>query len=148
MDQREIMYKVEQLLEDSKTGVLATIEKDGTPRMRWMTPIILKGRPDVLFAVTSPDFGKVLQLVMHPDVEWMIQTRSLNEVVNLRGKINVLDNPAIKSEVMEHLAKRLTVFWKVNTEKTDFIVLETIIKEATYFQPMKGHKETVQFLHS
>jgi uncharacterized pyridoxamine 5'-phosphate oxidase family protein len=93
MDQREIMYKVEQLLEDSKTGVLATIEKDGTPRMRWMTPII-------------------------------------------------------KSEVMEHLAKRLTVFWKVNTEKTDFIVLETIIKEATYFQPMKGHKETVQFPHS
>ncbi len=145
MNQHEIMYKIEQLLEDSKTGILATVDKKGNPRMRWMTPTILKGRPNVLFAVTSPDFVKVVQLGIHPEVEWMIQTRSLNEVVNLRGKINILDNPAIKSEVMEHLAKRLTVFWRVNIEKTDFIVLETIIEEVTYFQPMKGHKETVHF---
>jgi pyridoxamine 5'-phosphate oxidase len=145
MDQHEIMYKVEQLLEDSKTGVLATIATDGKPRMRWMTPTILKGRPGVLFAVTSPDFTKIVQLESHPDVEWMIQTRSLNQVVNLRGKINVIDNPSLKSEVMEHLARKLTVFWKVNTEKTDFIVLETVLSEATYFQPMKGTKEHVRF---
>jgi general stress protein 26 len=148
MNQHEIMYKVERILEDAKAGVLATIDKNGNPRMRWMTPTTLKGRPNVLFAVTAPDFGKVVQLDAHPEVEWMIQTRALDQIVNLRGKINILDNPAIKSEVMEHLAKRLTVFWNVNTEKTDFIVLETIINEATYFQPMKRHKETVQFSHS
>jgi pyridoxamine 5'-phosphate oxidase len=148
MNQHEIMYKVERILEDAKAGVLATIDKNGNPRMRWMTPTTLKGRPNVLFAVTSPDFGKVVQLDAHPEVEWMIQTRALDQIVNLRGKINILDNPAIKSEVMEHLAKRLTVFWKVNTEKTDFIVLETIINEAVYFQPMKRHKEIVQFSHS
>lgn len=145
MDQQELMYKVEQLLEDSKTGVLATLSQDGTPRMRWMTPTVLKGRTNALFAITSPDFGKVMQLTLHPDVEWMIQTRSLNQVVTLRGKINVLDNPSIKAEVMESLAKRLTVFWRVNTEKTDFIVLETVISEATYFQPMKGQRETIRF---
>ncbi len=145
MDQHEFLYKVEQLLEDSKTGVLATLAQDGTPRMRWMTPTILKGRPNALFAITSPDFGKVMQLTQHPDVEWMIQTRSLNQVVSLRGQINVLDNPSIKSEVMESLAKRLTVFWRANTEKTDFVVLETIISEATYFQPMKGQRETIRF---
>lgn len=145
MEQHELMYTVEQLLEDSKTGVLATIDKDGNPRMRWMTPIILKGRPGALFAVTSPDFEKIVQLATRPEVEWMIQTRTLTQVVNLRGKINVLDNPSIKAEVMEHLAKKLTVFWKVNTEKTDFIVLETVIQEATYFQPMKGQKEIVRF---
>lgn len=145
MKQHEIMYKVERILEDTQTGVLATVDKDGKPRMRWMTPAVLKGRPDVLFAITSPDFEKVIQLDTHPEVEWMIQTRTLNQVVNLRGKINVLDNPAIRSEVMEHLARKLTVFWRVNTEKTDFIVLETIIEEATYFQPMKGYKTTVRF---
>jgi len=145
MDQQELMYKVEQLLEDSKTGVLATLSQDGTPCMRWMTPTVLKGRTNALFAITSPDFGKVMQLTLHPDVEWMIQTRSLNQVVTLRGKINVLDNPSIKAEVMESLAKRLTVFWKVNTEKTDFIVLETVISEATYFQPMKGQREIIRF---
>lgn len=145
MDQHDMMYKVEQLLEDSNTGVLATVDNDGKARMRWMTPTVLKGRPGVLFAVTSPDFAKVVQLASHPDVEWMIQTRSLQQVVNLRGKINVIDNPSLKSEVMEHLAWKLKVFWKVNAEKTDFIVLETVITEATYFQPMKGIKETVRF---
>lgn len=145
MNQHEVMYKVEQILEDTTTGVLATVDKDGTPRMRWMTPAVLKGRPDVLFAITSPDFDKVTQLDDHPAVEWVIQTRTLNKVVNLRGKINVLDNPAIRSEVMEHLARKLTVFWRINTGKADFIVLETIIEEATFFQPMKGDKETVHF---
>ncbi len=145
MDQHEIMYKIEQILEDSRTGILATIDADGKPRMRWMTPAILKGRPDVLFAVTSPDFAKITQLRSHPDVEWMIQSRALDRIVNVRGKINVLDNPSIRSEVMGHLGKRLTVFWKVNIEKTDFIVLETIIEEATYFRPMKGYKATVRF---
>ena len=145
MNQHEIMYKVEQILEDAHAGVLATIDDQGNPRMRWMTPAVIKGRPDVLFAVTSPDFQKVVQLNQHADVEWMIQTRALDQLVNLRGKINILDNPSIRSEVMEQLAKQLTVFWRVNTEKTDFIVLETIIEEATYFRPMKGYKETVRF---
>lgn len=145
MNQHEIMYKVGQILEDSRAGVLATIDEHGNPRMRWMTPAVVKGRPDVLFAVTSPDFHKVVQLNAHADAEWMIQTRALDQVVNLRGKINVLENPSIRSEIMEHLAKQLTVFWRVNTEKTDFIVLETIIEEVTYFRPMKGYKETVRF---
>ena len=145
MNQHEMMYKVEQILETTPTGVLATIDNNGNPRMRWMTPAVIKGRPDVLFAITSPDFAKVMQLNAHADVEWMIQTRALDQIVNLRGKINVLDNPAIRSEVMEQLAKKLTVFWRVNTERTDFLVLETIIAEATFFRPMKGYKETVRF---
>ncbi|MBD3308449.1 pyridoxamine 5'-phosphate oxidase family protein [candidate division KSB3 bacterium] len=145
MTQQEVMYTLEQILEDAKAGILATVDKDGKPRMRWMTPTVLRGRPNALFAVTSPEFGKIAQLDAHADVEWMIQTRALDQIVNLKGKINVLDNPAIRSEVMEYLAKRLTVFWRVNTERTDFIVLETVIEEGTVFRPMKGVKETVQF---
>ena len=145
MNQNEMMYKVEQILEDARAAILATIDEQGNPRMRWMTPALVRGRSGALFAVTSPDFHKVVELNAHADVQWMIQTRSLDQVVNLKGKINVIDNPSIRSEVMEHLARQLTVFWRVNTENTAFIVLETIIEEATYFRPMKGLKETVTF---
>lgn len=145
MTKHEVMYKVEQILETTHAGILATLDQDGKPRMRWMTPAILRERAGVLFAVTSPDFEKVMQLETHPEVEWMIQTRALDQIVNLRGKMNLLDNPSIRSEVMEHLGKQLTVFWRVNPEKTDFIVLETVIEEATFFRPMKGYKETVHF---
>lgn len=145
MNQNEMMYKVEQILESARAAVLATIDEQGNPRMRWMTPAVVRGRSGALFAVTSPDFQKIVELNKHAEVQWMIQTRALDQLVNLKGKINVLDNPSIRSEVMEHLAKQLTVFWRVNTESTDFIVLETIIEEATYFRPMKGYKETVTF---
>ncbi|GAK50776.1 pyridoxamine 5'-phosphate oxidase-related FMN-binding protein [Candidatus Moduliflexus flocculans] len=145
MTQHELMYKVEQILDDVHTGVLATIDEQGNPQMRWMTPSLIKGRPNVLFAITSPHFRKVVQLNANARVQWMIQTRAVDEVVNLRGKINVLDNPAIRAEVMEQLGKQLAIFWRVNSEHTDFIVLETIIEEATYFRPMKGVKDTVSF---
>jgi len=145
MTQQELMYKVEQILEDVRTGILATIDEQGNPQMRWMTPSLIKGRPNVLFAVTSPHFRKVVQLNANAKVQWMIQTRAIDEVVNLRGTINVLEHPSIRAEVMEQLGKQLTVFWRVNSEHTDFIVLETIIEEAIYFRPMKGAKETVSF---
>ena len=145
MDQREMMSKIEQLIEDAKTAILATAGKDGAPHMRWMTPVVVKGRPGTIFAVTSPHSPKAAQLGSHPEVEWMIQTRALDQIVNVKGKINPLDNPSIKMEVIESLGKRLTAFWKINAEKMDFIVLETIIEEATYYSPMKGKKETVKF---
>ncbi len=145
MNSHEVMYKVEQILENSRAGVLATLDKQGNPRMRWMTPSVVRGRPGFLFAVTSPDFEKVVELDVHADVQWMIQTRALDQVVNLKGTMTVLDSPSIRSEVMEHIAKRLTVFWRVNTEHTDFIVLETHIEKATYFRPMQNYKETVRF---
>ncbi len=145
MNSHEIMYKVEQILEETHAGVLATIDKQGNPRVRWMTPSVVRGRPGFLFAVTSPGSEKVVQSHVHADVQWMIQTRTLDQIVTLKGTIAVLENPSIRSEVMEHLAKQLTVFWRVNPDKTDFIVLETHIEQAIYFRPMKNYTETVRF---
>ncbi|MCP4404008.1 MAG: pyridoxamine 5'-phosphate oxidase family protein, partial [bacterium] len=113
MNQNEMMYKVEQILENTRVAVLATIDEQGNPRMRWMTPAVVRGRSGALFAVTSPDFHKIVELNAHADVQWMIQTRALDRVINLKGKINVLENPSIRSEVMEHLGRQLTVFWRV-----------------------------------
>ena len=45
---------------------------------------------------------------------------------------------------MEAVGKKLTAFWKVNSTM-DFIILETVIEEATYLSPMKGIREVVHF---
>ena len=145
MTKKELIERVLFTLEDSKTGVLATTDADGHPRMRWMTPLIIPLCPNALYAVTSPNFAKTLQLEKHPDVEWMLQTRSLSEVIYLRGKINMIDNPSLKAEIIEVIGKRLHNFWKIENKKTDFIILETIIDEGIYFLPMKGKKEIVSF---
>jgi general stress protein 26 len=145
MDKRQLMNRVEEILEDAKAAVLTTVDEEGRPQVRWMTPTVLKGREGFLYTVTTPKTRKLVNLEGQPVVEWMIQTRALTEVVNLRGIMREVDNPALKAEVLEEVGARLTVFWKINPEKTDFVITETMIGEASYFKPMKAEKIIVQF---
>ena len=145
MNQQELMNKLDAVIEDAKSAVLATSDSKGTPCLRWMTPIVLKWRPATLFCFTRPDTQKIEHIEAHPQVEWLIQNRALTEIINVRGTVTALDNPALKNEIIEKLGPRLTMFWKVDLEKTDFVVLETIIHEATYYQPIKCVRETVKF---
>jgi pyridoxamine 5'-phosphate oxidase len=78
-------------------------------------------------------------------VQWIFQTRSLDKIINVEGKVNLLDNPSIRSEVLEVVGPRLVAFWKINVDERDLLVLETVIEKATYYLPMKGTKETVIF---
>jgi len=145
MDHREIMNKVDHLLDEGRTALLATTDGKGQPHMRWMTPTVLKWRPNTLFAFTSPASQKVRHLQAHREVAWMVQDRALNEIIHLRGVMNVVDNPALRTELMEVLGSHLLVLWKANVDETEMVVLETVIKQAVYFVPMKGFRELVSF---
>lgn len=145
MNPNEMMRTIDRIIEIARTAVLATVDGEGRPHMRWMTPAVLKGRPGAIYAVTSPRFAKSAHLDGHPNVAWMFQTPALDEVVTVTGHIEKIDNPALKTELMDALGKRLRVFWKVSQEQTDFIVLETIIERAEHFRPMIGQKEAVVF---
>jgi general stress protein 26 len=145
MDKAEMMSKIEQLLDVSKCAVLATISEDNKPRLRWMTPTILQGEKHTLYAVTSSGFQKVKHMIHNENVSWMIQNKELNEIVTLYGKMNIIDNPSLKTRIMEKIGHRLHVFWSLNQDSIEFIVLETVIEEAVYFRPLKSLKETVKF---
>jgi pyridoxamine 5'-phosphate oxidase len=145
MDRQELLNKLDHVLEDARAGILATTDSEGKPHIRWLTPTVLKGREGFLFAVTRPGSKKVKQLGENPQAEWMIQSRELNEIINIRGTIEIIDNPALKTEIMEVMGSRLTAFWKVDLDKTEFVVLETRIMEAIYYQPMTGSRERIRF---
>lgn len=144
MKKHEMINLIEKLIEESGAGILAVVGSDGKPHLCWMTPATMKGRPGAIFAVTAYDAAKREHLNKEPHAEWMFQSKSLNEIIKVRGIVNVLDNPAIKSEVMQTLGKRLHVFWKIN-HNTDYVVLETLIEEAVYMKPLAEIKETVVF---
>jgi general stress protein 26 len=145
VNQQELMNKLAGILEDAKAGILSTIGQDGKLHLRWMTPVLLKDRKGVIFSVTSLHSKKVQQIMQNPEVTWMIQTRSLAQVITLKGKTNILDNPSIKSEILESVGDRLTMFWKLNEDLNEFVVLETVIEEAEYYQPMKAVSQLVEF---
>lgn len=142
MTKTEILGALDAIIDDAQVGVLATTDPEGRPAMRWMTPTTVRGRPGYLYSVTSPQFRKIRHLADSPNVEWMFQTPELNRIVTVRGRMSVIDNPQLKSEVLESLGRRLEVFWRVN-EKTDFIVLETVVDQISVFHPMKHARDSV-----
>jgi len=142
MTKTEIVGALDDVIDTAQVAVLATIDPEGRPAMRWMTPATVRGRPGYLYAVTSPQFRKVRHLQSCPAVEWLFQTPELNRIVTVQGRMSIIDNPQLKSEVLESIGRRLEVFWRVN-EKTDFIVLETAIDRISVFHPMKQVRDTV-----
>jgi pyridoxamine 5'-phosphate oxidase len=146
MTSQELMNKVDSILEESRAGILATVDEDGHPRMRWLTPIVLRNRPGVVYSFTMAKSLKTKHINKFSDVEWIFQTRTLTEVVNLSGKAKIVTDPALKSELLEIIGNKLNVFFKANPNKDDFVVLMTVIDSGTYFKPMKARRETVKFI--
>jgi pyridoxamine 5'-phosphate oxidase len=145
MEKQELISKIESIIEDSKAGILATSDPQGKIHLRWMTPAVLKYQPDAIYCFTVPDSEKLKQINANNKVGWMIQTRDLMEIVNIQGTVNIINTPATKSELLETLGPRLNTFWKANARSEEFVILETKIHLATYYQPMKAIQEIVIF---
>jgi hypothetical protein len=98
-----------------------------------------------VYALTAPRFSKVVHVRAHARVEWMFQTPTLDEVISIRGLLNVVENPSLRSEVLEVLGPRLQTFWKLAHDARDLVVLETVADEAVRYLPMQGKKDIVRF---
>ena len=113
MDQQKFISKLAEIIDASNAGILSTRDENGITHIRWMTPILIRGRKGVIYAVTPQNSRKVQHILHNPDVTWMIQTRSLSQVINIYGKTNVIENPSLKTELLETVGDRLTMFWKL-----------------------------------
>ena len=138
MDSRSMLDTLDRVLERSKIAILATVDPEGRPHMRWMTPGRVRGRNRYLYAVTSPDFRKTSEIRANPSVEWMVQSLGLGEIVTVKGTMRMIDNPSVKAEVLEAIGKHLATFWKLNPDEGKLVVLETAIEEIWYSSPETG----------
>jgi general stress protein 26 len=144
MEIGEAFGRLENILSEVKVGILSTVDDQGKPHMRWMTPIVAKGRKGCLYAVSSPRFRKVAEIEACPDVAWLFQTKALDEIMLVRGKICAIDNPQLKSEIIEGIGRNLEIFWRTNPNESEMVVLETTIEEIEYQLPLKGRREIVK----
>lgn len=125
------------LLDTVRAGVLCTLSEDGYPHSRWMTAAVLPRVSDCLYAVTTAGSAKVREIDLCDRVQWCFQSMTLGEIVSLRGRAAVLNNPALKAEVLEALGPNLTNFWRVNPDPAKLVVIETVIERARLFRPME-----------
>ena len=140
MELNTLLDVMERVLDGSHTAVLSTVDAEGHPHSRWMVPTVLRGQPGTLYAVTAPKFAKVEHIAAQPRVSWLIQSKSLSDVVEINGKAQIIDNPALKSDVLEALGPNLSAFWTVNHDESELVVIETAIELISHFQPMKGER--------
>jgi general stress protein 26 len=145
MNKCDFLKAADVLLSEVRTAVLATVSSDNEPRMRWMSPVFLKGHDDCLYCVTSPSFNKTGDLKSNKTVQWMIQSKTLDRIITLNGKIDIVENISLRAEVIEKLGTALTPFWTVNENTSDIVVLETEVSSGVIFYPSKGRKEYASF---
>jgi general stress protein 26 len=145
MDRNQIVNKIEEILEDAKTGIMTTINEESKPSLRWMTPAILKYPAPAIYCFSIPRCEKLKHIAANKNVVWMIQRRDLREIVKIEGTAKIIDNPATKGELLERIGTRLETFFKANANSEEFVVIETVIQKAEYYMPIKGIVETIVF---
>ena len=92
MQTQQLLNKFQEILDDVKTGVLATSDSSGRTHMRWMTPVVSSHRAGAIFAFSVPGTSKIEQIEATGNAEWMIQRKDLTEIINLHGPTRVVDN--------------------------------------------------------
>jgi len=105
-----------------------------------MTPAMVKGRDDALYAVTAASFPKVRDLAAQPLVSWMLTSSKTREIFSFRGKITLVEDPRFKSELLEEIGRGLETFWRLNDDPSDLVVLETRLTSGEYFNPKTADK--------
>jgi pyridoxamine 5'-phosphate oxidase len=146
MDKNKMLATIQRLIDDARAAVLCTTGKNSEPYARWMTPVLASQRESKIYCFATPDSRKIAQIKNNPAAHWLLQSKDLTEVVNITGRCEIIDNPALRSEMLEILGLRLSAFWRANPQSENFIVLETTIESAEYMKPMAGKRETVKFV--
>lgn len=141
MSTNRLMSLIDSLIEDAKAAVLATVDTNGVPHLRWITPGRIADRPGYLYMITAHDLNKVAQAKAHPEASILLQSRQLDQVLHLQGVLAVLENPVIRNATLERVSSMLHAFWKTGSPDRELIVLEFRITEALFYLPMSGVKE-------
>jgi len=143
MTKEELMKKFRQVLEESPQALLATVTSEGYPAMRYMSPAMVKGNDNALYAVTAASFPKVKDLSSNPLVSWMLVSPKTREIFSFRGRITLIEDPRFKSELLEEIGRGLETFWRLNDDASDLVCLETRLVSGEYFNPKTAEKVQV-----
>lgn len=138
MSQNSSLGSIEKLLEEVRVGILVTVDAEGKPRMRWMTPVFIPRLKGAIYAVTSVESRKAGQIRANPSVSWMFQTPALDRVGTVSGKARLVQDPLLSAEVLEAIGPRLEVFWGYAGNPRNLVVVETEIESAEFFKPRFG----------
>jgi general stress protein 26 len=138
MSRKHANYVVDltkKMADGTRPGVLATVDENGAPHLRWMATLSLHDFP-LLYTITSPISRKIQHIVEHPQVSWMFSNEEMNVIVNLRGNARIVTDSAKIQQVWKMLEdKSRAYFLSISTEGAGFAVIETEIEDIDCIVP-------------
>ncbi len=124
-----------QLADGNRPGVLATVDLDGMPQLRWMSTISLRDFPH-LYALTSPTSRKIAHIRRNPRVSWMFTTDSSSMVVNLTGKASLITEKSAVNRIWRMIENKTNAYFlSLDTDSDGVAVIDTEIEDIECIVP-------------
>ncbi len=139
MNSRELLRRIQTLIHNSTggrgIGILSTTGRDHHPHATWMGTLASPSL-DRLITMTSPDSRKTQNILENPRVEWLFTSRSMSELVYLRGNARILKDPnLIKTAWNQMPDKSRAYFLSQQDVGITFFIIETRVDAIEYRLP-------------
>ena len=103
MDKTEIVSAALDLVRAGRSFVLATVDRDGTPQVRWMGGAHLE-EPFTIYMACGAESRKMGQIASDPRSQLMFQAEDFSRVATLTGMSEVVTEAEAKRQVFEGIA--------------------------------------------
>ena len=123
------LNKVQEIIDSIEVGMLTTMQDDGDHKSRPMQTQKLDADGNLWF-LTSRSSHKTEELLKHPGVNVAYADTDSQSYVSVVGKASIVDDPAIKKELWNPIAK---AWFPKGLEDPDLTVLKVNIKSAEYW---------------
>lgn len=119
---------IKNLVDGKRPGILATVDVDGRPQMRWMSSLSFKHLP-LLYSLTSPHSRKVEDIEENTVVNWMFFNEDNSVVVNLHGRARIIIDPQKLKEIWSEVVNMNHLYFiDQYASKMGFVAIETLVE--------------------
>lgn len=123
-----VIRVAKELANGSRPGVMATVDCNGTPHIRWMATLSLQEFPH-LYALTSPKSRKVEHLIRNPRVSWLFSNDDSSTVVNLSGTATIITDKGAVNRIWRMIEdKSKAYFLELDSVSGGVAVIDTVIE--------------------
>ena len=124
-----VIRLAKRLANGTRSGVLATVDGDGMPHLRWMATLSLNDFPH-LYALTSPTSRKIEHIYSNPHVSWMFTGESSSVIVNLCGTASILTEKSEVNRIWRMIEdKSNAYFLDLDSVNGGVAVIDTVIED-------------------
>ncbi len=103
MDAKEVIGAAQELVRAGRSFVFATVDEQGTPRVRWMGAAYLE-EPLTIYMAAGAESRKMGQIESSPRSQLMFQAADYSRVATLTGRSEIVTDGETKRRVFEGIA--------------------------------------------